>query len=85
MIRVAVPQRFSAQIGDPVFLPNKEQRVGEVIAHAPAMNHTHGEMLISITVSALDAPHYHLGDENNQLSRLPIPYDVTDAGSTKSD
>ena len=85
MIRVTVPQRISAQIGDPVFLPNKEQRVGEVIAHAHAMNHTHGEMLISITVAALDAPHYHLGDKTSQLSRLPIPYDVTDAGSTKSD
>jgi folate-binding protein YgfZ len=83
MIRVGVSHRVAVQVGDPVFLPNKEQRVGEVIAQAPTMGHTQGEMLISMAVAALDAPHYHLGNETNPLTRLSLPYELTDAESTK--
>ena len=84
MIRVGVSHRVAAQVGDPVFLPNKEQRVGEVVAHAHTMDHTQGEMLISMAVAALDAPHYHLGNETSQLTRLSLPYDLTDAEPTKT-
>ena len=85
MIRVAVSHRVETQVGDPVFLPNKEQRVGEVVAQAHPMDHTQGEMLISMTVAALDAPHYHLGNESSQLTRLSLPYELTDAEPTKPD
>ena len=84
MIRVGVSHRVAAQVGDPVFLPNKEQRVGEVVAQAHTMDHTQGEMLISMAVAALDAPHYHLGNETSQLTRLSLPYDLTDAEPTKT-
>ena len=84
MIRVGVSHRVAAQVGDPVFLPDKEQRVGEVVAHAHTMDHTQGEMLISMAVAALDAPHYHLGNETSQLTRLSLPYDLTDAEPTKT-
>ena len=83
MIRVGVSHRVAAQVGDPVFLPGKEQRVGEVVAQAHTMDHTQGEMLISMAVAALDAPHYHLGNETSQLTRLSLPYDLTDAEPTK--
>jgi len=42
-------------------------------------------MLISMTVAALDAPHYHLGNESSQLTRLSLPYELTDAEPTKPD
>ena len=83
MIRVAVSHRVETQVGDPVFLPKKEQRVGEVVARAHPMDHTQGEMLISMAVAALDAPYYHLGNESSQLTRLSLPYELTDAESTK--
>ena len=84
MIRVGVSHRVTAQVGDPVFLPGKEQRVGEVVAHAHTMDHTQGEMLISMGVAALDAPHYHLGNETSQLTRLSLPYDLSDAEPAKT-